>query len=106
MVRLAGVHVHIHNHGLAPDQGTSALMQFGGNDNHGDSHSRDVDVDVLDASFLKKPGSDFEQPPVLAVLLLIVLSLVMVGYVLRQADSRIAWSPSRHSLQPARAPPA
>ena len=105
-LRFVGAHAHIHNHVAVAGQGMPVVMQFAGGDEHGNSHVQDVDVDILDASFSKKPGFYFEQSPLIALVLLFLLSWLSIAYVRRFVGHGTPLPVFNHLLPPSRAPPA
>lgn len=106
LLRFAGAHMHVHNHADDGGGAPPPPLQFSESDDHGDTHEFDIDVDLLNASVLKKPGPDYDQPLLLALLLIMLLSSLRGTSVLprlRPASARAA--PCR-TLPPSRAPPA
>jgi hypothetical protein len=105
-LRFAGVHVHVHNHAPVDSHDSTHLVQLGSGDDHGEQHSQDVDVDVLDASFVKKPDFDGEQPLLLAALLLVLLTVTGSSRPLLVARGTPYFPGLRYRIPPATAPPA
>jgi len=105
-LRFAGVHVHMHNHAVTTSHDAAHLIQLGSSDDHSERHSQDVDVDVLDASFVKKPDFDTDRPLLLVALLLVLLTLAASHRPLRIMAGPPYLPGLRYRLPPATAPPA
>jgi len=105
-LRIAGVHMHIHNHVTTPDQGVPLTAQFASGDDHDNTHAQDRDVNVLDASFFKKAGLDSDLQLLIAVLVLLLLPWNHLAFFCRFGSDPAPWLTISHLLPSSRAPPA
>jgi len=104
-LRCAGLHVHVHNHLTPLDNMKLEVVQLAKIDNHGDTHSQDIDIDVLDATLTKYFDNFLDDIVLLALLALAVLSLGGAGQIIPLPPALAARSIFRSLRPPSRAPP-
>ncbi len=105
ILRCAGLHIHVHNHASPVEDLKLEVVNLAKVDNHGDTHTQDIDIDVLDATLTKYTDSSLDDFVPLAILALVVLCHGKASRIIPFPPVVAARSVFHHQRPPSRAPP-